>query len=84
MQLLPERKWVYGVLFIVLSAGAVCWHIRGVEVSNANVNVLVCMPFFLIGIFLKPLKGKLSGIHNLLLEMGIFVLAAVIVLLCGV
>ena len=83
MQLLPERKWIYGVLFVVLSAGAVCWHIRGVEVSNANVNVLVCMPFFLMGIFLKPLKGKLSGIHSFPLEIGMLVLAAVFVYLCG-
>ena len=83
MQLLPERKWVYGVLFIVRSIGAVCWHIRGVEVSNANVNVLVCMPFFLIGIFLKPLTEKLSGIHSFPIELGILVLAVGFVYLCG-
>ena len=83
MQLLPERKWVYGILFVAISAGAVCWHLRGVEVSNANVNVLVCMPFFLIGFFLKPLTEKLSGIHSFPIELGILVLAAGFVYLCG-
>ena len=51
MQALPERKWVYGLLFVAFSAGAIFLHSIGYEVSNANVNVLVCMPFFLIGVF---------------------------------
>lgn len=83
MQLLPDRKWVYGVLFVVLSAGAVCWHIAGVEVSNANINVLVCMPFFLIGGFLKPLKEKLTLLHSLSIENCMLILAVGFVYLCG-
>ena len=56
MQLFPEKKWVYALLFVTLSAGAILWQRTGLEISNANTNVLVCMPFFLIGFFLKPLK----------------------------
>lgn len=83
IQLLPEQKWAYGILFIVLSAGAVFWHIDGVEVSNANFNVLVCMPFFQIGVFLKPLKEKLTMLHSLPIEICMLILAVVFVYLCG-
>lgn len=83
MQMLLERKWIYVVLFIALSAGAVCWHINGAEISNANINVLVCMPFFLIGVFLKPLKGKLTKFHIFSIEICVFVLAVGFVYFCG-
>lgn len=83
MQLLPERKWVYVSLFVLLSAGAIYLNYTGFEVSNANVNVLVCMPFFLIGMFLKPLKALFNSMHNYFLEIALFVLSIVLVALCG-
>ena len=69
MQILPERKWAYAMLFVVLSAGAIYLHSTGIEISNANTNVLVCMPFFLIGVFLKPLKEFASRLHTMFLRL---------------
>ena len=83
MQLLPEKKWVYAVLFVALSAGAIYLHAIGFEASNANINVLVCMPFFLIGVFLKPLKTVFSGLHNRLLEAVLLLVAVALVVLCA-
>ena len=83
MQAIPERKWVYTLLFFALSAGAICLHSAHVEISNANTNVLVCMPFFLIGFFLKPLKEKASHLHNYALELGLLFVAVVLIVLCG-
>ena len=83
MQALPERKWVYGLAFFSFSAVATYLYQIGFEVSNANVNVVVCMPFFLMGVFLKPLKAVLSGLHNYIAEAGLFVMAVVVVYLCG-
>ena len=83
MQLLPEKKWAYAALFAVLSAVAIYLHVIGFEVSNANVNVVVCMPFFLIGVFLKPLKTAFCGLHNYLLEAVLLAVAVAAVFLCG-
>ena len=83
MQALPERKWVYGLAFFGLSAVAIYLHLIGFEVSNANVNVVVCMPFFLIGVFLKPLKAVLGGLHNYMAEASLLVVAVAVVYLCG-
>ena len=83
MQALPARKWAYGLLFVALSAGAIYLHHIGFEVSNANVNVLVCMPMFLIGVFLKPLKPLLSKLHNHAIEVALFVAAVAVVYVCG-
>ena len=83
MQLLPKKKWVYALLFVVFSACAILWQQTGSEISNANTNVLVCMPFFLIGVFLKPLKVFLTTSHNYYFEMVLLALAVVIVILCG-
>ena len=83
MQALPERKWAYALLFVALSAGAIVLHQQGVEVSNANVNVLVCMPFFLIGVFLKPIKQMLNYMHNYLYEAFLLLVAMALVVLCG-
>lgn len=83
MQTLPERKWAYALLFVALSAGAICLHSTGIEISNANTNVLVCMPFFLIGVFLKPLREWASRLHNYAIETVLFVLAIVLIILCG-
>ena len=83
MQALPERKWAYALLFVSLSAGAIYLHSTGIEISNANTNVLVCMPFFLIGIFLKPLKSIAQQLHNFSIEVMLFALAAVLIVLCG-
>jgi len=83
MQLLPDRKWAYALLFVVLSAAAVYLHQIGFEVSNANVNVLVCMPLFLIGYFLKPLKACLNGLHHYYVEAFILVISVATVYLCG-
>ena len=83
MQALPERKWVYALLFMALSAGAIVLHQQGIEVSNANVNVLVCMPFFLIGVFLKPIKQMLNYMHNYWYEAFLLLVAMALVVLCG-
>ena len=83
MQALPEKKWVYALLFVTLSAGAICIHSTGVEISNANTNVLVCMPFFLIGVFLKPFRDFASNYHNYLMELLLFILATILIILCG-
>lgn len=83
MQALPERKWAYPLLFVALSAGAIYLHSTGIEISNANTNVLVCMPFFLIGVSLKPLKSIAPQLHNYSVEVMLFALAAVLIVLCG-
>ena len=83
MQALPERKWAYVLTFVALSAGAIYLHSTGAEISNANTNVLVCMPFFLIGMFMKPLKESANRLHNYVLESSFFVLAVALIVLCG-
>lgn len=83
MQVLPEKKWVYAFVLAILSAGAIYLHYIGFEVSNANVNVLVCMPFFLIGVFLKPMKDVLNCMNNYLVEVGLFIISILLVILCG-
>ena len=83
MQVLPEKKWAYAILFVALSVGAIYLHSTGIEVSNANTNILVCMPFFLIGIFLKPLKELFDGLYNPFVEVTLLVLSISLVFLCG-
>lgn len=83
MQLLPERKWVYGLLFAALSVGAIWLHQIGFETSNSNVNVLVCMPFFLIGVFLKPLKSLFNSLHCYWLESLLLAVGVAGVALCA-
>lgn len=83
MRLMSERKWVYVLLFIVCSAGAIVLNQNGIKVSNANVCVLVCMPLFLIGVFLKDFKTQIVRWHNYLLEAVLGVVAASVVFLCG-
>lgn len=83
MQLLPEKRWVYAISFVLLSSGAIYLHVIGFEASNANINVLLCMPFFLIGVFLKPLKPILSNLHNFYIEILLFVISIFLVILCG-
>ena len=83
MQLLPEKKWIYALLFVLLSSGAIYLHIIGFEVSNSNINVLLCMPFFLIGVFLKPFKSVLNNLHNCMIETLLFVVSVVLVFFCG-
>ena len=83
MQLLPQRRWVYALLFVALSAGAIYLHHIDFEAANANVNVLVCMPFFLIGVLLKPLKAALGGLHHYLLEGVLLVVALALVYVSG-
>ena len=83
MQVLPERKWIYGIVFIILSCVAIYLHQIGFEMSNANVNVVVCMPFFLIGVFLKPLKMMLAGMHKCWVEVTLFVVGAAGIYFCA-
>jgi len=83
MQMMPERKWVHALLFVALSAGAIALHHQGIEVSNANVNVLVCMPMFLIGVFLKPLKSVANNLRNHAIETALVVVAVALIYLCG-
>lgn len=83
MQLLPEKKWVYALLFCVVAAGAIYLHEIGFVASNSNINVLLCMPFFLIGVFLKPFKNSLNSLHKYPLEIFLFIFGVVLVYLCG-
>ena len=83
MQALPQRKWVYALLFVLLSAGAIALNYRGIEISNANTNVMVCMPMFLVGVFLKPLKTTLTSLHHYVVESTLLAVAVVLVWICG-
>ena len=83
MQMLPDRKWVYMLVFMIFSTGVVYFHHLDIEVSNANVNVLVCMPLFLIGVLLKPLKPRLCALQNFWMEMLLLAVSIVLVILCG-
>ena len=83
MQALPQRKWVYALLFVLLSVGAIELNYREIEISNANTNVLVCMPMFLMGVFLKPLKTSLTNLHHYALEGALLVVAVTLVWFCG-
>lgn len=83
MQVLPDKNWVLCLFFCILSGGAILLHENGIVVSNANVNVLVCMPFFLIGFFLKSLKCVLKNLHNYYIEAGLLMLAIALVYICG-
>ncbi len=83
MQILPEKKWIYAVLFVLLSGGAIYLHVIGFEASNSNINVLLCMPFFLIGVFLKPWKHVFNNMNNYYMEILLFVISVALVILCG-
>ena len=83
MQMLPEKKWIYAVLFVLLSGGAIYLHAIGFEASNSNINVLLCMPFFLIGVFLKPWKHVFNNMNNYYMEILLFVISVALVILCG-
>lgn len=83
MQILPEKKWIYAVLFVLLSGGAIYLHVIGFEASNSNINVLLCMPFFLIGVFLKPWKHVFNNMNNYYIEILLFVISVALVILCG-
>jgi hypothetical protein len=83
MQAIPAKKWSYSLLFIVLSIGAIYLSSTGLEISNANMNVLVCMPFFLIGVFLQPLKYIFNNLKNYFVEVTLLILAFFLILLCG-
>ncbi len=83
MQVLPDKKWVLCLLFGILSGGAIILHEKGIEISNANVNVLVCMPFFLIGYFMKPLKFFLNNQHNYYIEAVLLIFAVALIFICG-
>lgn len=83
MQMLPERRYVYMLLFVVLSSCAIYLHFIGFEVSNANVNVVVCMPFFLIGVFLKPMRNTFCQLHNIFIEVCILIASFAVIFLCG-
>lgn len=83
MQVLPEKKIIYALTFVSLSVGAIYLHTIGFEASNANINVLLCMPFFLIGVFLKQWKSVFNNLHNYLMEVLLFMTFVCLVFLCG-
>ena len=83
MQMLPKEKWIYALLFIALSGGAIYLHIIGFEASNSNVNVILCMPFFLIGVFLKQCKSMFDCMHNYMIELVLFIVSVIMVVLSG-
>lgn len=83
MQVLPQRKLAYALLFVLLSASTIALNYKGIEISNANTNVLVCMPMFLVGVFLKPLKLRLTNLHHYAVEGILLAMAVLLVWLCG-
>lgn len=83
MQILPERMLIYTILFLIISAGAILWNQTGIEISNANMNVLVCMPFFLIGVFMKPLRNMCSQLHNCFVEFTLLIISIMGIVLCA-
>ena len=83
MQLVPRRWWLFVVLFITSAAGAIALHYKGVEVSNAWTNVLVCLPPFLIGVLLQPLSERLTMFRHTLAQVALLVVSVVLVWLCG-
>lgn len=83
MQALPDKKWAYVLLFVMMSFGAIYFHSLGWEISNANTNVLVCMPLFLIGILLKPLQTFCTMLHNYVVELALFAVASILIIWCG-
>lgn len=83
MQLFPPNKWVYALLFVTLSIGAIYLKSIGFVASNATINILVCMPFFLIGVFIKQWKNIFCSLHNYIIEIVLFILSIVIVIFCG-
>ena len=60
-QFIPENKQKWVLLFINLSFLLGSWllHLHGVVVYNAFVDVLLAMPFFTIGILLRPFRSNL-------------------------
>jgi hypothetical protein len=82
MQLFPQKRWLYVFLFLLFSFAVVSYSFLGIKVSNAIVNVLVFMPFFLFGVLLKPLKQVLD---HLCFSIKLIVLCTSIALVfvCG-
>lgn len=83
MQIIPEKKSFYVILFLLISFGLILWHQTGIEISNANINVLVCMPFFLIGVFMKPMKDICNQLHNYYVEFTLLIIAILGIVLCA-
>lgn len=83
MQVLPDRRYVYVLAFVIMSVGAISFHYYGFEANNANANVFLCMPFFLIGVFLKPFKPAFNNMHNYFILGLLFIASVALVILCG-
>lgn len=83
MQLVPRRWWLQALLLVASGAAAITEHFQGVEVSNAWTNVLVCLPPFIIGVWLQPLKDRLSTFRHWPAEVVLFCVSVVVVWLCG-
>lgn len=81
MQALPEKKWVYAILFVSLSIGAIYLNSHEIVTNNANGNVLVCMPFFLIGVYLKPLRSFFNNMKNYYIEVSLLVLSVALMVI---
>jgi len=83
MQLIPEKKWLYAVLFALVAGVTIYLNHIGFQVSNANVNALLCFPFFIIGIFLKPLRSWLNIFSSTWQQVLLFIIAVAGVGFCG-
>lgn len=83
MQWVPRRWWAYCLLLVVSAAGAIAIRYEDVDVSNAWTNVLVCLPPFVIGMLLRPLKERLTTLRHHGMEVALLLLSAVVVWLCG-
>ena len=84
LQYLPSRGLSFtlaaiNTVFIILS---VYLHEKCVFVYSSFVNVLLAMPFFTIGFFLRPLKERLSNMKPLMIVLALF-LGLIIVWICG-
>lgn len=63
-----HEKTILLILNVFFFIGCIFLNQNGYYEANAIVNVLLAMPFFTIGYYLKPLKGMLSNMpwHSLL------------------
>ncbi len=82
MQIFPQKRWLYVFLFLLFSFAVVSYSFLEIKVSNAIVNVLVFMPFFLIGVLLKPLKQTLDHL-SFSIEMILLCASIALIFFCG-
>ena len=76
MQLIPEKRWIYAILFVLFSLIGIWMHYCGLFFQHSIINIVLTMPFFLIGIFLKNIKNY--QIDNIPMQMIILIIAILV------